>query len=56
MRKSATRAPVRERRSLGRLAYVPLAAKLVSHRAAIELTRGIGYAGSQALADDRKAQ
>ena len=57
MRKSLTRASVRERlRSLGRLAYVPRPRKLLSHKAALELTRGLGEAASQALADDRKAQ
>ncbi|HTD63993.1 MAG TPA: hypothetical protein VK732_04555 [Verrucomicrobiae bacterium] len=57
MRKSLTRASVRERlRSLGRLAYVPRPRKLLSRRAAIELTRGLGKAASQALEDDRKGQ
>src|SRR5213594_1112665 len=57
MQKSATRASVRKRlRSLGRLAYVPRPRKLLSRRAAIELTRGLGRVASQALADDRKAQ
>jgi plasmid stability protein len=43
-------------RALGRLAHIPRPRKLISHEAAIALTRGAGTAASQALADDRRRQ
>lgn len=43
-------------RALGRLAYVPRPRKLISRDDAIALTRGLGSAASEALAEDRRRQ